>query len=736
LKRRNYILLFKYLILLTRQTTLSLPTGQAGGQTSKLNKMKTISNTYFIIILFLILYQQVLSQTFYYENYSPLMNGYSLQDDTLNVLQGKTDTILHVYLLKEVQKQFDIRRQQVKQALKSVENLKKRQQQLKTDYIKLLGEFPSKTPLNPLITGTIQCEDYIIERLVFESRPGLHVTANLYVPKNKKGPFPGVLVACGHSYEGKASPAYQSVCILLAKNDMVALIVDPICQGERFQFLNEDGKPASGGGTFSHTLLDIAANLVGTDVVFYEAWDNIRAIDYLISRSEVDPEKIGMTGNSGGGTQTTFLMALDDRIVAAAPACYPATKEIKFNTIGPQDGCQQLHNEGKLGIEETDFFTIRAPKPTRILAAEQDFFDFNGTQTLYREAKEIYTKLGYPDQIDLVSCKKEHGFTKPLREAAVFWMKKWLLKKNTPVVEPELKLQKEKDLLVTTTGQVGSFFKNEKTIIDLNRELATKLKDQREVFWKLNSKEVILTKVKELAGIEEYSIDPEVVRTGVIHREGYIVEKLILNNAEFPVPGLLFIPDNLNKSVPANLYVDGRGKATNAGPEGEIEKMVKNNTIVFAIDIRGFGETADNPEFNLYAGGWNNEYRNGMISLYLGKPLPGQRVFDLQLALKYLLTRKEVDQEKISITGIGRAVPAVLHAAAIESTFCKVFLCASLDSWMDVVLNPMNRNHLTNLVPDALKFYDLPDLVRSIHPREISIIDPVDASGKKKLGKY
>ena len=694
--------------------------------------MKNIRSVFVLLICLMVLSFPAISNGKRNNENDTLKNSISLQD--LKVLQGKKDTILHAYLLREVQKQFDIRRQQVKQALKSVENLKKRQQQLKTDYIKLLGEFPSKTPLNPLITGTIQCEDYIIEKVAFESRPGMHVTANLYIPKNKKGPFPGVLVPCGHSYEGKALPAYQSVCILLAKNDMVALIVDPICQGERFQFLNEDGKPASRGGTSSHTLLDIAANLVGTDVVVYEAWDNIRAIDYLISRPEVDPEKIGMTGNSGGGTQTTFLMALDDRIVAAAPSCYPATKEIKFNTIGPQDGCQQLHSEGKLGIEETDFFTIRAPKPTRILAAEQDFFDFNGTQTLYREAKEIYTKLGYPDQIDLVSCNDKHGFTKPLREAAVQWMKKWLLNENTPVVEPELKLQKEKDLLVTTTGQVGSFFKNEKTIIDLNRELATKLKDQRERFWVKNSKEVCLARVKELAGIEEYSNNPEVVRTGVIQMEGYIIEKLIINSAEFPVPGLLFIPDNLNESVPANLYVDCRGKETDAGPEGKIEKMVKNNTIVLAIDARGFGETADNPDFNRYAGGWNSEYRNAMISLYLGKPILGQRVHDLQLALKYLLTRKEVDSDKISITGTGRVGPVVLHAAAVDERFKKVILYNSLDSWMDVVEDPMNRNHLTNLVPNALKYYDLPDLVRSIHPREILVIDPVDATGKKKTG--
>lgn len=675
-----------------------------------------------LIIILLLLFQQPA----WVQKYDSTMEG------SLKVLQGSTDTLLHTWLIMELNKQFDRRRDEVRKALESEKLLRERQEKLRNDYQELLGPFPVKTPLNPIITGTIECEDYIIEKVAFESRPGFHVTANLYLPKNRKGPFPGVLVPCGHSFEGKALPAYQRVCILLAKNDLVALIVDPICQGERFQFLNEEGQPATYGGTLTHTLLDIAANLAGTDVVSYEAWDNIRAIDYLISRPEVNPEKIGMTGNSGGGTQTFFSMALDDRIVAAAPSCYPATKEIKFVTIGPSDGCQQIYNEGRLGIEETDYLTMRAPKPTRILAAEQDFFDIEGTQILYVEAKKVYTKLGFPDQVDLFSYNDKHGFSKPRREAAVHWMKKWLLNDDTPVIEPELAVHAEKDLLVTSTGQAVTFFEDEKTVVDLNRELVNSLKTQREDFWRENSKEECLARVKQLAGIEEFSNSPVVIHTGTIKREKYTIEKLILKNAEFPVPGLLFIPDDLVEKAPAHIYVNGRGKETNAGAEGEIAKMVNKNTIVLAIDVRGVGETTDYVDKKVLEGYWNTEYRNAKLSLYLGRPLPGQRAGDIQMALSYLLTRDIADSENISITGIGTAGTAVLHAAATDERFKSVFLYQSLDSWMDIIDEPYNHDLYTHLVPEALKYYDLPDLVRSIQPRKVLVIDPVDAAGNIK----
>ena len=191
----------------------------------------------------------------------------TVNGDELCVLGGKGDTLLHEYLMSEMRAQCEVRREAVEVSLRSAAAVTRRAGQLRERYRRILGPLPEKTPLNGKVTGTIPCDGYRIENVAYESRPNHHVTANLYIPTTGKPPYPGVLVPCGHSSNGKASDSYQRAAILLAKNGFVALVVDPICQGERFQILDATGKPVTRGGTTTHTLLDIGAMLTGTDVV-------------------------------------------------------------------------------------------------------------------------------------------------------------------------------------------------------------------------------------------------------------------------------------------------------------------------------------------------------------------------------------------------------------------------------------------------------------------------------------
>ena len=171
-----------------------------------------------------------------------------------------------------------------------------------------------------------------------------------------------MLVPCGHSANGKASETYQRICILLAKNGMAALCYDPIGQGERIQRLDAAGKPAiREGSTTEHTMAGIGALLVGRQVASYRIWDGFRALDYLASRPEIDPARLGCTGNSGGGTMTAYLMALDDRIAVAAPSCYITSLERLFATIGPQDAEQNITGQVAAGMDHADYVTMRAP---------------------------------------------------------------------------------------------------------------------------------------------------------------------------------------------------------------------------------------------------------------------------------------------------------------------------------------------------------------------------------------
>jgi len=623
----------------------------------------------------------------------------------LDLLGSKGRGLLNDYLMQIVHQQYLQRRRELEESLKSPDALAVRQKRLLHDYLEMIGPWPEKTPLNAEVTGTIECDGYRIEKVVYQSRPSHRVTANLYVPTKGKPPFRAVLVACGHAGNAKAYASYQPAGILLARNGFVALIYDPISQGERHQRTAPDEN-----GTANHTDLYYGAMLVGRSVVKYEAWDGIRGIDYLLSRPEVDPDRlVGMTGNSGGGTQTTFLMPLDDRIGPAAPSCYLMTQERKFITrTGPADGCQHLPFEGARGIDHADYILMRAPRPTRVLAADQDYFDINAVREACAEAERVYTVLGCPERMDLFSYDDKHGFSKPRREKACQWMRQWLLDDAAEIVEPEFELQPEKALWATKTGQVATSYPDEVSVGELNLREAKRLAKERQIFWKTNDKKTCLAEVRRLIGVRDDRGRATVESRGTVACDGYLIERLLIQHeGDEPMPALLFVPGEGQGKRPAMLYVDGGGKRKTGA---QIEGLVQQGRIVLSIDARGWGETA------------GEEYRVGMLALHIGRPLLGQRVEDVLTALDVLVDRDEVDAGGIELLGVGPAGPVALHAAALDERFARLTLQDSIHSWVDdVVAQPRRANVIGYMVPSALLKYDLPDLVAAIAPRPVRI---------------
>src|SRR5262245_26357397 len=304
-----------------------------------------------------------------------VLAGPCLAQEDLSVLKSESGSasprkMLSSYLLAEAQKHFDARRAAVA-ALKTPEDVRRRQKELRAKFIEALGGFPEKTPLNARVVGTEQRDGYRIDKVVYETPPHHHVTATLYLPEGRP-PFPGVLMPIGHSANGKAADYIQRGCILLAKNGLAVLTYDPIGQGERRQLLDSQGKPAVPSSTHEHTLIGVGALPVGQNTATYRIWDGIRSLDYLSVRPEIDPKRLGCTGCSGGGTLTSYLMALDDRIVAAAPSCYITSLERLFPTRGPQDAEQNITGQVALGMEHADYINMRAPRPTLIRADSRD----------------------------------------------------------------------------------------------------------------------------------------------------------------------------------------------------------------------------------------------------------------------------------------------------------------------------------------------------------------------------
>ncbi len=648
--------------------------------------------------------------------------------DDLTVLKpGPKDTpsrkLLHTYLLAECQKQFDARKAEVEK-LKTPAEIVARQVSLKAKFIEAIGGFPEKTPLNAKVVGTLKRDGYRIEKVIYESRPEHHVTASLYIPEGK-GPFPGVIMPIGHSQNGKAAEYMQRGALVLVKNGIVALVYDPIGQGERSQLLDKLGNPAIKGSTSEHTMVGVGAILVGRGTASYRIWDGIRSIDYLVSRPEVDAKKIGCSGCSGGGTLTSYLMALDDRIEAAAPSCYITSLERLFATLGPQDAEQNITGQVALGIDHADYIFMRAPKPTLILASTKDFFDIQGTWDTFREAKRVYTKLGFPERVELIEADASHGYPKLHREAMARFFSRWLNGEDKVIVEENWPIEKDADLQCTRSGQVLEDLKG-RSVFDLNAALADEFAKKRAV--RPHTAESLRVEILGLFNRDARLPVLEHQEVGTINRAGGQLKKVVLKDAEtgLQLAVVGFAPNALKEDSTPILCVTDQGAASLAAPGGVLVQLAGKDRVAIAVDLRGFGETAPGVVKDGKGPAFGVDFKESFLGLHLKQPLLLQRMGDLIAALK-----TSDEKRGVAIIGFGVAVPVVLHAAVFEGERVKsVTIEGGLVSWDNVLRTPISHNQLSNAVPGVLARYDLPDLAAAIAPRPLTIRNPVDAAGK------
>ena len=658
-------------------------------------------------------------------------------DENLIVLPEKIDDMvpgdmMSHYLRRLAGQKFEDWKAQYEQR-KTPEQIAEYQRRLRKEFLEAIGGLPERTPLKPQVTGVIQRDGYRAEKVIFESQPNHHVTALLFLPDTGKykPPYPGVLVPCGHSANGKASEAYQTMGALLALNGMAGLVFDPIDQGERSQMLSQLPKLA---GTRAHTMLGVGSILLGRNTARFEIWDGMRAIDYLQSRPEVDPKRIGCTGASGGGTQTSYLMSLDERIVAAAPSCYITGFERLLDTIGPQDAEQNIYGQLEFGMDHADYLMMRAPTPILICAATGDFFDITGVWNSFRYAKRLYTRMEFAERIELLENDAGHNYNRLQRQGVVRWMARWLLKKDEPIIEPEIKLLSDEEVLCAPGGQVMKL-EGARSTYDLNRDLEKDLAKHRKELWASGNQAGLLDRVRQTAGIRKLKElpKPEVVRYDTVERNGYQVRKMILMPEDgIYLPALMFVPGtSANKPAPPRglvLYLHEQGKTAATVPGGPIEAMVKAGKCVLAVDVRGTGETLQDKQ-NKFTDAIGLDWKDVFTAYLLGRSYVGMRAEDVLLAARFLQQDQTGRMDLVAVGNVG--VPA-LHAAALEpDLFGSVKLVRSLSSWSNVIESGRSYNQQVNAVQGALTIYDLPDLAVTLGEK-LTIEEPLNALGQPR----
>jgi dienelactone hydrolase len=333
------------------------------------------------------------------------------------------------------------------------------QHDLRTKALALIGGLPAeRTPLNARITGILVREGYRIEKVIFESVPGLHVTASLYVPDGPVAPGPAVLLACGHAPTGKAHPPYQEIAGRLAKRGYVVLVWDPVGQGERSQFWDPVQKRSRYNLVCGeHAVLGNLATLAGASLVRWMVWDGMRAVDYLLTRPEVDSTRIAVTGTSGGGFASTWLGALDPRIGLVAPSCFITALPMRManRIFEDPDSDPEQDPPGLVaeGIDHPGLLLLAYPRPVHVAAAVQDFFPIEGTRKTVREIRALYAAFGHGDRFALAEGYHGHQYSAENQAAAFAFLDRWAGKPATVGLAAVSTLAPEA-LYSTPTGQV------------------------------------------------------------------------------------------------------------------------------------------------------------------------------------------------------------------------------------------------------------------------------------------
>lgn len=624
-------------------------------------------------------------------------------------LAWSQSTAYNAYLMRDVHRQFADRQSAIRQAFTSPVEMQKYLDGCRERYKKIIGDFPAKGDLNARVAGRVQGTGYHIEKIIFESKPGRYVTAHLYMPENVTSPVPAALEFCGHGLNGKGPSS--SAAILMATNGIAVLVVDPIGQGERLQLIDAEGKPLTRGATTEHTLLNAGFNLVGTSLAAQEYWDNHRALDYLLTREDIDAEHIGIYGSSGGGTQTAYYVGSDPRVKVAAICSFFSTRERTIELQGPSDGCQHIPYEGREQLEVPDFALMMAPRPLLILSGKYDFVDLWGAQQGFAELQQCYKTLGVPEKVDMLTVETGHGLGAEKRQKLVSWFKRWLKNDKSPVKEAPQDHFQLADVFCTAKGQVNISISGALSTMQENVNLMEEWTPQRKAFL-AKGKKAVRAKVLELLGLKGLPTHKiKIELTGHASMREYEQYKFqLIREDEMPVPCILIMPSKADADSPVELRLQEEGKGIYLSDYANITAALTEGKILLLADLRGLGETTD-PAFYTDAKYWNREYRNAMISMHIGRPIMGQRVVDILTLLDFCSEHEFLKGHSIRVYADGIYGPAVIHAAYLDERIAGAEITRSVKTWKDYVQNPMQREMYSNVLYGVLKYYDLPDLM-------------------------
>jgi len=631
------------------------------------------------------------------------------------------------------------RRKRIINAISTRQQVLERQKSVVAELWKMLGGPLDRTPLNARVIGTVERPGYRIEKLTFESRPRLYVTANLYVPAGS-GRRPAILGPLGHSVNGKAWPSYQKLFSNLARKGYVVLAYDPFGQGERIEYPGSrpGQSTVAGGGTGEHEYAGRRLILLGANFGLFRAWDGIRGIDYLLTRPDVDPERIGCCGQSGGATLTQFLAALDSRI-GAAVVSMGNTENLAQGEVEPpgsaDDAEQNIVPALARGIDRADLLYAFAPKPLLMGITLHDAGHtyspeyVSGSLDLLDEYKHAYGILGADDRVSLQATTVSHGYVYEMRRATYAWFNRWFEMKNADDGETSQAVESDATLFVTTSGFVTTSLGGE-TALSLTRQMADEIHTPSAL-----AADELRLRIRSVVGVDDTQNATVTARTlATIRKPGYRAEQFeVTSDREIRTPGWLLTPDNVTAVTPTLLYV-GESPAWSAIAEDAFAERLcaRGGCRVAVIDVRGRGDCAigypSRGRFYFPERITDEAYLT-WFSLMLGKPLLGGQVYDTMRALDYLRSRVDVGGG-VSLVGDGAHGVIALYAAALDARVSRLALRHTVSDYRSLATAERYTQPFGIYAYGVLREFDLPEVTRAISPRPVLLINPIGPRGE------
>ena len=554
-------------------------------------------------------------------------------------------------------------------SIRTEAELRQVQADLRSKLLQALGGLPSsKTPLNAQVSGRIQMTGFHVEKVVFESLPGVFVPALVYVP-DTPGKHPAVLVPCGHSTSGKAY--YQAICQRLAARGYVVICWDPVGQGERSQFWDASRNRSRYNLICGeHAVLGNLAYLAGTNLARWEVWDGVRAVDYLMTRPEVDPAHVSITGTSGGGFQAAIIAALDPRINAAAPSCYITALPMRVaNRIFMDPDSDPEQDPFRMiadGIDHAGLLLLMYPRPVFVAAAVLDFFPIEGARSTYREISAIYRRFGHADRIGMTEGYHKHEYSVE-NQAAAFAFLDRVNGVTTPDAMAQTTVLDNDAVQCTRSGQVLLDHPEGRSVMDEIRD-----------FYKARANAPATSLAASYYG-PGYRADHQVKAepAGTSSADGISIDKYVLRHSGGLVMPLLHLHREGAGPRRIVLWLSDHGKASSADWSA-MQALLGDGYDVVTFDARGLGETRmryravseDDP--TLVAGDFDSAYVSPLSSvladyvynsLLTGRPYLLQMIEDVEIAASF--ARTHLRATDVSITAQGDAFTIAHDAAGV-----------------------------------------------------------------------